>query len=304
VDRASLATGFVQDEIALFGKRASVMLGSQVQYDSESGTGLQPTARFLWKASPSQRIWAAASHALRTPSRYERGVVIKLPPMPSAVGLPVLTTAIGNPDFKAERLRDVEAGYRLEIGPAASVDVTVYAGHYDAVQTSEFSPPVFQLVPAPAILLTTQFANLLEADTRGLEVAGHWAPFASWRLDGSYSAFHFTPHLADGSSDRTGLTDDGSAPAVKWQLRSALSLGSHAILNVAIFRVGPLEQLQVPAYARADVTVERQFGRHLSVMAIGQNLFDRTHREFDAAEELAFATRVPRSASLRLRWTF
>jgi outer membrane receptor protein involved in Fe transport len=190
------------------------------------------------------------------------------------------------------------------MGPAASVDVTAYAGHYDALRTSEFFPPVVQLVPTPAILLTTQFGNLLEADTRGLEVAGRWAPLAAWRLDGSYSAFHVTPHLAEGSSDRTGATDDGSAPAAKWQLRSALSLGSQSTLNVAIFRVGRLEQFQVPAYTRADVTFEKRLGTRLSVTAIGQNLFDNAHQEFDAAEELQFATQVPRSASLRVRWTF
>ena len=61
-------TAFVQDEIALFGNRLAVTLGSQVQYDSDSGAGVQPTARVMWKALPRQRLWAATSRALRTPS--------------------------------------------------------------------------------------------------------------------------------------------------------------------------------------------------------------------------------------------
>ena len=39
-------------------------------------------------------------------------------------------------------------------------------------------------------------------------------------------------------------------------------------------------------------------------MALGQNLFDPAHAEFSPARSLLFATEVPRSASLRLRWTF
>jgi hypothetical protein len=39
-------------------------------------------------------------------------------------------------------------------------------------------------------------------------------------------------------------------------------------------------------------------------MAIGQNLLDAAHAEFGGGSSLLLATQVPRSASLRLRWTF
>src|SRR6185436_5963779 len=116
---ASLFTGFVQDEIALFGSRLAVTLGSQVQYDSEFGTGVQPTARVIWKALPRQRLWAAASRALRTPSMYERRIHVDFPPVPSPAGLPLYLSVIGNPAAETESLRDIEAGYRLEIGTAS-----------------------------------------------------------------------------------------------------------------------------------------------------------------------------------------
>jgi outer membrane receptor protein involved in Fe transport len=182
--------------------------------------------------------------------------------------------------------------------------VTAYAGHYDSLRTSESSAPVSQFVPTPRILVTSQFDNLLNADTRGFEVAGHWAPVAAWRLDASYSAFHVTPHPAAGSSDSAAASEDGSVPSAQWQLRSASSIGRHATINIAIFRVGRLEQLQVDAYTRADVTAEWRFGPRLSLMGVGQNLFDRTHAEFDGRNELLLAMPVPRRASLRLRWTF
>ncbi len=41
---SSLSTAFVQDEIGFVGNRLAVTLGSQVQYDSVAGAGVQPTA--------------------------------------------------------------------------------------------------------------------------------------------------------------------------------------------------------------------------------------------------------------------
>ena len=73
-DRSTLLTAFVQDEIALFGNRLALTLGSQVQHDSDSGAGMQPTVRAMWKALPHQRLWAATSCALRGRRRFlERG---------------------------------------------------------------------------------------------------------------------------------------------------------------------------------------------------------------------------------------
>ena len=99
-------------------------------------------------------------------------------------------------------------------------------------------------------------------------------------------------------------TKTGARRGTQWQVRSAFSPVTRATLNVAIFHVGPLEQFQVDAYTRADVSAEWRFTSRLSAMAIGQNLFDAAHAEFAGAGSLLLATQVPRSASLRLRWTF
>ena len=114
-DTSSLLTAFMQDEIGLFDKRLAVTLGSQVQYDSASGAGLQPTVRAIWKGLRRQRVWAAASRALRTPSLTDRGIVIDNPPVPTASGLPLLVTVRGNPSAETEVLVEAEAGYRLEM---------------------------------------------------------------------------------------------------------------------------------------------------------------------------------------------
>jgi outer membrane receptor protein involved in Fe transport len=87
-------------------------------------------------------------------------------------------------------------------------------------------------------------------------------------------------------------------------VRSAFLPGTRATLSATLFHVGRLERLNVDGYTRADASAEWRFTSRLSVMAIGQNLFDAAHHEFSAAESLLLATQVPRNASLRLRWEF
>ena len=198
-DNSSLWTAFVQDEIALFRDRMAVTLGSQVQYDSLSGAGVQPTARVMWKALPHQRLWAAASRALRPPSLDERGLRLDYPPVPSASGLPLLVIALGNPATKTETVVEAEAGYRLEIGTSASIDLTGFVGRYENLVTQEVAAPIVEFVPSPRVLVTSMTSNQLQATTRGLEVAGHWTPVPAWTLDGSYTAFHVSPQLAAAS---------------------------------------------------------------------------------------------------------
>jgi outer membrane receptor protein involved in Fe transport len=160
------------------------------------------------------------------------------------------------------------------------------------------------LVPSPQILVISQVGNELKATTRGLEIAGQWAPIHPLRFDGSYTAFHVAPHLSATSQDLISATSDGNAPRTQWQLRATVSPVTRATFNAAIFYVGPIEQLKVSAYTRADVNAEWRFTSGLSVMAGGQNLFDAAHAEFAGNQSLLLPTLVPRSASLRLRWTF
>jgi iron complex outermembrane recepter protein len=301
---SSVMSAFVQDEIALFGDRVGLTFGTQAQYDSDSGAGFQPTARVMWKVRPGQRLWGAVSRALRTPSLSDRGLHVDFPPVPTASGLPMVVTVLGNPAAETETLADVEAGYRLELGSAASIDVTGFAGRYSRLSTQERGTPIVEFVPSPQIHVTSRFGNMLGATTRGLEIAGQWTPIPAWRIDGSYTAFHVTARRGAASRDPAAATHDGNTPRTQWQVRSVLSPGTRAVISAAIFRVGPLEQLRVDGYTRADLTAEWRFNRHVSAVAIGQNLFDASHAEFARALSGLLATEVPRSASLRLRWTF
>lgn len=301
---ASLSTAFVQDDIALVGDRLTLTLSSQVQYDSDAGFGVQPSVRAMWKGLPRQRIWGAVSRALRTPSLTDRGIRLDYPPETTPSGLPLFVTFLGSTAVRTETLVDAEAGYRLAIGAAGSIDVTGFTGRYANLLTHENDDPVLQFTPFPSLLVTSRVGNELTATTNGLEVAGHWAPSPSWRLDGSYTLFHIDPRLSATSRALDAGSYALSAPSGQWDLSSAYSPGTHLTLTGALFHVGPLEHFAVNAYTRADAGVDWQFNTRLSVRVLGQNLLDPSHAEFTGTEALLLATQVPRSVGVRFMWAY
>lgn len=303
-ERATRWTAFINDDIMLVRDRLSLTLGSQFQYDSYAGAGVQPTVRLMWKVRPGHRLWAASGRALRTPSLADRRIRVNIPTAPAANGLPVRVTLVGNPEVDTERFTDVEAGYRLDLGRVASVDVTAFAGKYSRLVTAEAGPPQLVFGPTPRIQITGTRGNLLEATTRGVEVAGHWAPLPAWRLDGSLSVFRYRPRLAPGSTDAAAVNDDANAPRVQGNLRLTFSPTTRLTVTAAMYHVGRLERLGVESYQRGDVTAEWQWTDRLSVMAIGQNLLEGAHPEFTGGDPLHTSTEMPRSAAIRLRWIF
>jgi outer membrane receptor protein involved in Fe transport len=152
----------------------------------------------------------------------------------------------------------------------------------------------------PYVSLPVTYANLLSADTKGLEIDAHWTPVPWWRLDGGYTAFQFTPHLGPSSHDPRAALEDGDAPGQQWLLHSGLSIGRRAEADVALFRVGALNAMGIRPYTRADARFEWRLTGALSAAAVGQNLFDESHAEFNGADANAIATTVPRSVRLQL----
>ena len=70
--RCHVFNAFMQDELRLQHDRVRVTVGARVEHETYTGWGLQPTARVMWAPTGHQRVWAAVSRALRTPSRVNR----------------------------------------------------------------------------------------------------------------------------------------------------------------------------------------------------------------------------------------
>jgi iron complex outermembrane recepter protein len=294
---------FVQDEITLLRNRVHVTLGSRLEHDTHTEWGVQPTARVLWDVAQGQRVWAGISRALRTPALFDLGIRLNLGLSPSGEGLPTEISILGNPAMRPEGVVSTEAGYRVNLGTRASIDVAAFASHYDSLQTIEPIQPFVEFVPGPPhLVIASQYGNLLQAVTSGVEIDGRWQPVSGWRLDGSYTGFRFTPHLDVSSRDLAAATADGNAPRHQWQVHSSVSLGARAQFDAAFFHVGALGEAKIAAYSRADARVESRLTRHFSVSLVGQNLFNRAHAEYGG--EVLLSTLIPRSARVQLAWRY
>jgi iron complex outermembrane recepter protein len=150
------------------------------------------------------------------------------------------------------------------------------------------------------VLVASEYANLLDADTAGIEVTARWQPLPNWRLDGSYTGYSFRPHVDPASQDPAASTVDDTAPRHQWQLHSSVAVAPRAEISAALFHVGPLQELGVAAYSRLDARVEVKLSPHLSVMVVGQNLSNHAHAEFGGIGLPVEATLIPRSARVQL----
>jgi iron complex outermembrane receptor protein len=302
----ALFNAFAQDEIAMAGDRLHLSLGARVDRDGLAGWGVLPTAQVTWDVVPKrQHLWAKTARTLRTPALTDRGIRIDFAPIADpASPLPIRPSIFGNPDARTEEFADVETGYRVEIGSAATVSVTGFIGRYHHLQTSEpLAPAVLFGAAGPYLSVPVRFDNLGGADTKGLEIDAHWAPVKWWRLGAGYTAFKLVPHPYPSSHDAGFAVYDGAAPSQQWQAQSGLSLGRRLEIDAALFHVGALEGMLVPAYTRADARLESRLTGAWSAVVAGQNLLGRSHQEFTGVSINA-ATRVPRSVRLQLTWRF
>jgi iron complex outermembrane receptor protein len=295
------ANSLFAEDIVRVTDRLHLIGGLKLEDDRRSGWNAQPTVRGIWEAG-SQRLWAAVSRAVRTPSLLDTGERINLAAVPTG-NLPLLVALVGNPNYQPERLLLTEAGYRFEAGSHVVVDATVFHGRYGGLSTNEPLPPAFEATPPPAhLLVATQIANLLQAETTGVEVAGHWAPHRAWRFDGSYSALHISPHPNAESRDPSAAQFDGNAPAYQWQLHSSTLVGPRLEFNTGLYYTGRLPDLNTDAYVRADARVEWRINKTLSLIGVGQNLLTPLHAEYTDPQSPVLPTLVPRSGRIDLKW--
>ena len=185
---------FVQDEIALVPDRLYLTVGTKIEHNDYTGFGVMPSIHLAWSPSDRQMLWAAASRALRTPSRNDTNLVVNVGGFPGPGGTLDLVRFFGNPQFQNERLIAYEAGYRTAISSKLSIDFAAYYNDYDNLQTTEPSISFFEAEPLPAHLVqSVMYQNLMHGETHGFEIVANWKVTSRWSL---YPGYQFaTEHM-------------------------------------------------------------------------------------------------------------
>ena len=264
----SLENIFAQDEVPLL-PNLKLTLGLKAENNSYSGLDLMPNVRLAWQVTDTDTIWAAASQAVRTPSKVDREL--------SFPGL-----LLPSPDFGSEKLTAYELGYRGIPLPHLSLSVSLFYNVYDDLRSEKTTP---------VTIFPITLVNELAANTYGVE---SWATYTLtdwWRLSAG------TNWLLKDVSNKSGFTDIGNGvstgqdPAAQAQLRSFMNLTQSLELDTAIRSVGKVTQQNpngvplglVPSYVEADLRIGWHVTPNTEVDFSGTNLLHDRHIEANDA---------------------
>lgn len=300
-DTQNIFGGFVQDDITL---PASVWLTLGSKFESNPYTGLeaQPSARLRWQPHAGHSFWAAVSRAIRTPSRYEDEVTIKALAFPGPAGLPALLTILGSQRLTSEKLLAYEVGYRTQPAVSVSLDFALFYNVYNDLIGLQAGQPFLELTPPPPhLVLPNEFANNLNARTKGIEVAASYKPLSWWKFSTGYSWSQTRQTAPPGSSS---LTLPGDVPRHQFDVRSYCSLPLGLEFDNALFYASSLTGQHIPAYARWDSRLGWRPAQHLEFSLALQNLLDPHHPEFVHMYDIEGPAQVGRRIQGGVTWHF
>ncbi len=254
---------FAQDEIGL---RDDLHLtaGAKLEHNSYTGFELQPNVRMTWVLNDRRTVWGAVSRAVRTPTRLDENIEFL------SAGQVVLT---GSTDFVSEKLLAYELGYREQLRPDTSVDLSTFYNVYTDLRSQDFSSGG----TLPIVL-----ANNLEAETWGAEVRGNFQPFPWWQWHAAYAYFDKHLSIRPGGSDRFGGLEEGNDTHNRFTLRSLLNLPGRVELDAWLRWVDDLPDPLVRPYQELDVHLGWHATSALELALVGQNLLHARHQEFAA----------------------
>ncbi len=277
-----LYQGFLQDQISVVPNRLSITAGSKILKTNYTGVLGEPDARLLYTPTSTQTLWAAYTHAVRTPADVERDFNLSSF-LGYSSGLPLFARFSANPHFRPEQLNGYELGYRTSAGSKLYVDLTSFYNHYgDSFSEDLLGAPYIETSPAPThILYPAEFGNGLVATTTGGEIAPEWRPTSWWRMGGWYSLLAM--HVKKGTNSKdigSAPIEQGSSPEHQALIENGFDLPKSVGVDTYVRYVSALPGISVPSYWTGDATVHWAATHHIEFIVAGRNLFQPHHVEF------------------------
>jgi len=301
-----LYSGFLQDQITLV-PAMSLIIGSKLEHNDYTGFEVEPNVRWQWNPHEQQLLWAAVSRAVRTPSRYDRDLLIPTG-LTNAPPPFVFPTAYlrGSENFVSETLIAYELGYRAVFGSQWSGSLSTFFNDYDHLRSTTATATTADY-PFP---FPVYFQNNLEGNTEGLELSGSYQPLDGWKMHAGYDLLLEHLHVRPGEVDSTGALNETADPKGQVFLRSSMDLPRAMTVDTALRWVDALRIDNsptggavvgvVPAYWQLDARLAWQATPNLTLSIVGQNLLREYHTEYgypsSAREQIA------RSVFARFTW--
>jgi iron complex outermembrane receptor protein len=278
----TLGNLFAQDTWSL-GDSLKLTWGAKLEDDPYSGWAVQPDIRLAWQPRESILLWAAGSHAIRSPTPFDEDVVEKLG------GVVFL---MGKEDFRPERVTAYEVGYRGRLSDSFSLSLSAYYNVYDDLRTIE---------PASrTAFLPLHWDNLMAGYSYGVTGWANWQVNDWWQIAPGITTVHKHLRFTPGSSGLLGLAQAAIDPSMYASVKSSMNLGSRLTVDAMLRYVGALPDTPVKAYGELNGRVGWNLSEVCDLSLSGYNLLHARHREFTAPS----AEQIVRSVFLEARWRF
>jgi iron complex outermembrane receptor protein len=276
----SLSSAFVQDEITL-SKTWSLTLGSKFERNDYTGYETEPSAQLVWSPNYRNTIWGSAAKAIRQPSNIDSGLQVISSVVPLPQGTFGLVTVFGNPNTKVEQLRDFETGYRAQITPRLSLDITGFLSFYRNLETTEPKMPFFTFNPGPPhFVIPLVFDYKAHARSYGAEAFAIWKVADRWKISPGLTMLHMSLIRDPSSQDPVIETRAGYSPRRSYQVRSFINFQHNFEWDQTVGYTGRLATGNIPGYVRLDTRVGLRLGEFVELSVVGQNLLRPRHQEF------------------------
>ena len=299
-----LVTAFIQDEIGLVKDRLSLTVGSKLLRTNFTGVQFEPSARLAWTPNDRNTLWAAYTHAVRTPSDAEENFSLLGYLGQAAPGLQAFARFNPNPNFAPEQSNGYEVGYRRLLSEDVYVDFTAFLSHHHDLFSEDISGGYFlETSPAPThVILPAEFENDIYGSTKGFEIAPEWRPRPYWRLRASYSFLNLHLRTVPGTLEvGTANSLEGSSPKSEVTAQSDFDLSKTLQFDLLYRFISALPGEGVAAYSTGDARLAWRVRPQVEVSLVGQNLLQRSHVE--AAGDPATLVGIIRGGYVKLTWT-
>ncbi len=225
-----LFSTYLQDEYTTLDEKWKFTLGSKFEHNIYTGFEFQPNVRALYHINDTNEVWAAASRAVRTPSRLESSGVITA--YVNGLGFVKL---LGNDDLESEKLRALELGYRNQLTEKITSDLALFSDYYDDLSIINYGAATFTTLDGQ-LLETIPYSNAAHGEVHGAEISTDVKINDWWKLTAYYSFIKMDLKM------NSGFTDDGvttalneATPMNSSYLRSSFNL-PHGVEFDATFR--------------------------------------------------------------------
>jgi len=249
-------------------------LGSKFEHNIYTGFEFQPNARALYHINDTNEVWAAASRAVRTPSRLESNGVVTA--YSNGFGFVQL---LGNDDLQSEKLRALELGYRKQWTQNITSDLALFSDYYDDLSIINYGAATLSTLDGQ-LLESFPYDNGAHGEVHGAEISTDVQIRDWWKITAYYSYIKMDLKMNSGVLDE-GVTTalNEATPMNASYLRSSFNL-PHGFEFDGTFRyTSRFDDGLVPAAPEIDLNLSKVINKNWRVSLAGSNLVDAHHKE-------------------------